>query len=218
MRTWTLALSVCAHAVAIGVVIVAPIFATTDLPEPRRILIFESVTPIQLPDIPQPIRSQPAPTPVQTSAVPLTEPLDLAPEIPRTNAELVVDVGVPDGSGVPTGLFGPVGDVVAPPPSPPVRKEPLPIGGNIRPPARVRYVQPVYPRFALQGGVQGTVILQAVIDEQGSVREVKVLRSIPLLDDAAVQAVAQWKFTPTLLNGTPVPVVMTVTVGFALQK
>jgi protein TonB len=50
------------------------------------------------------------------------------------------------------------------------------------------------------------------------VREVKVLRSIPLLDDAAVQAVSQWKFTPTLLNGVTVPVVMTVTVTFALQK
>lgn len=218
MRTWTLALSVCAHAVAIGVVIVAPIFATTDIPEPRRILIFESVTPIQLPDIPQPVRTQPAPTSVQASAVPLTEPPDLAPETPRVIAQPLIDIGVPDGSGVPNGLFGPVGDGVAPPPAPAARKEPVPIGGHIRPPTRVRYVEPVYPRFALQGGVQGTVILQAVIDEQGSVREVKVLRSIPLLDDAAVRAVSQWQFTPTLLNGTPVPVVMTVTVGFALTK
>ena len=62
------------------------------------------------------------------------------------------------------------------------------------------------------------MILRATIDEKGSVREVKVLRSVPLLDDAAVQAVSQWTFTPTLLNGTPVPVVMTVTVGFTLQK
>ena len=62
------------------------------------------------------------------------------------------------------------------------------------------------------------MILQAVIDETGNVREVKVLRSVPLLDDAAIQAVANWKFTPTLLNGTAVPVVMTVTVGFTLTK
>ena len=218
MRTWTLALSVCAHAVAIGALIVAPMFATTDLPEPRRILMFESVTPIQLPDIPQPVRTQPAPTPARASVVPATEPLDLVPETLRANIQPLVDLGVPDGSGVPNGIFGPVGDGVAPPPAPTVRKEPVPIGGNIRPPTRVRYIAPVYPRFALQGGVQGTVILQAVIDERGSVREVKVLRSIPLLDDAAVQAVSQWTFTPTLLNGTPVPVVMTVTVAFALQK
>ena len=62
------------------------------------------------------------------------------------------------------------------------------------------------------------MILQAVIDEKGSVREVRVLRGHPLLDDAAMQAVGQWQFTPTLLNGTTVPVVMTVTVGFTLQK
>ena len=190
MRTWTLVVSVCAHAVAIGAVIVAPIFATTDLPEPRRVLIFETITPIQIPDIPQPVRAQPAPAPVQASSVPLTPPLDLAPETPRASAHPPADIGVPDGSGVPNGLFAPVADGVAPPLLPEVRKEPVPVGGNIRPPTRVRYVEPVYPRFALRGGVQGTVILQAVIDEQGRVREVKVLRSIPLLDDAAVQAVA----------------------------
>ncbi len=104
------------------------------------------------------------------------------------------------------------------PPPTPARKDPLPVGGNIRPPARVVYVQPVYPQIALAARKEGTVILQAVIDENGSVREVKVLRSVPLLDDAAVQAVSQWKFTPTLLNGAPVPVVMTVTVGFTLQR
>jgi protein TonB len=80
------------------------------------------------------------------------------------------------------------------------------------------YVAPVYPQIALASRVQGTVILQAVIDEQGSVRELKVLRGHPLLDAAAMQAVAKWQFAPTLLNGTPVPVVMTVTVAFTLQK
>jgi protein TonB len=66
--------------------------------------------------------------------------------------------------------------------------------------------------------VQGTVILQATIDEEGSVRKLSVLRGHPLLDDAALQAVAKWQFTPTLLNGTTVPIVMTVTVTFSLTK
>jgi protein TonB len=96
--------------------------------------------------------------------------------------------------------------------------DPIPIGGNIRPPTRVVYVAPAYPQFALAARKEGTVILQAVIDETGNVREVKVLRSVQLLDGAALQAVANWKFTPTLLNGKAVPVVMTVTVAFALMK
>jgi TonB family protein len=82
----------------------------------------------------------------------------------------------------------------------------------------VVYIQPVYPSLALAARKEGTVILQAIIDENGGVREVKVLRSIPLLDAAAVHAVSQWKFTPTTLNGTTVPVVMTVTVSFTLQR
>jgi protein TonB len=65
--------------------------------------------------------------------------------------------------------------------------------------------------------VQGVVILEAVIGEDGTVQNVRVLRSKPLLDDAAVEAVRQWRFTPTLLNGQPVPVVMTVTVAFTLN-
>jgi len=82
----------------------------------------------------------------------------------------------------------------------------------------VVYVAPVYPPLALAARVQGTVILQATIDEEGSVRKLSVLRGHPLLDDAALQAVAKWQFTPTLLNGTTVPIVMTVTVTFSLTK
>jgi len=66
-------------------------------------------------------------------------------------------------------------------------------------------------------GVEGVVILEAVIAEDGSVRDVRVLRSNPLLEAAALEAVRQWRFSPTLLNGEPVPVVMTVTVAFRLH-
>ena len=65
--------------------------------------------------------------------------------------------------------------------------------------------------------MQGIVILEAVIGPTGKVTEVKVLRSVPLLDEAAITAVKQWVYTPTLLNGVPVPVIMTVTVNFTLQ-
>jgi len=76
---------------------------------------------------------------------------------------------------------------------------------------------PDYPAIARSARVTGTVILEAVIAEDGTVRDVRVLRSIRLLDEAAIEAVRQWRFTPTLLNGEAVPVIMTVTVAFNLN-
>jgi protein TonB len=219
MRTWTLVLSVCAHAVAIAAVIVVPIFATADLPDPRRPLTFEAIIPIVTPDIPVAPRSQPARQPVAaTQPIPLTEPKDLPPETPPAVPDVPPDLVAAGGTGVPTIGVGPSGDVVIAPPPRPARKDPVRVGGVIRPPTRIVYVAPVYPQMALAARAQGTVILQAVIDEQGSVGELDVLRGHPLLDAAAMQAVAKWQFTPTLLNGTTVPVVMTVTVTFALTK
>jgi protein TonB len=61
------------------------------------------------------------------------------------------------------------------------------------------------------------VIIEATIGGDGKVIDAKVLRSVPMLDEAALDAVRQWEFTPTLLNGAPVPIVMTVTVNFKLQ-
>ena len=91
------------------------------------------------------------------------------------------------------------------------------VGGNIKPPQKTSDVQPVYPPIAQSARVQGIVIIEATIGPDGAVKDAKVLRSIPLLDQAALDAVRQWVFTPTLLNGVPVPVIMTVTVQFTLQ-
>jgi protein TonB len=78
-------------------------------------------------------------------------------------------------------------------------------------------VAPVYPDIARSARVEGTVILEAVISATGRVDQVRLLRSVPLLDSAAIDAVRQWLFTPTMLNGEPIPVVMTVTVTFSLH-
>jgi len=94
--------------------------------------------------------------------------------------------------------------------------EPLRIGGNIRPPQKTKDVTPQYPRAATAERVTGVVILDVLVDPDGSVAVVEVLRSVPGLDNAAVAAVQQWEYTPTLLNGVPVPVIMTVTVNFQL--
>jgi TonB family protein len=91
------------------------------------------------------------------------------------------------------------------------------VGGNIKPPTKIKDVRPQYPPDAEQARIQGVVVLEVVIDENGMVKDAQVLRSIPMLDAAAVDAVRQWEFTTTLLNGQAVPVIMTVTVQFSLQ-
>jgi TonB family protein len=110
---------------------------------------------------------------------------------------------------------------IAPPPPPPAPafdKPAIRVGGNIAAPTKVVDVKPLYPAEALADKIQGVVILEARIDEDGNVSDARVLRSIPMLDQAAIDAVKQWKFVPTLLNGAPVPVIMTVTVNFTLQQ
>jgi protein TonB len=91
------------------------------------------------------------------------------------------------------------------------------VGGQIRAPQQLRKINPVYPPIAQSARVQGVVILEATIGTDGKVKDVKVLRSIPLLDQAAIDAVRQWEYTPTMLNNVPVPVIMTVTVQFTLS-
>jgi protein TonB len=110
-----------------------------------------------------------------------------------------------------------------PPPAPPWVREgatigtPVRIGGEIKPPIKTKDVRPVYPAEARDAKVQGVVILELVVGPDGRVDRVAVLRSIPSLDQPAIDAVKEWEFTPTLLNGTPVPVLMTVTVNFTLK-
>jgi protein TonB len=93
----------------------------------------------------------------------------------------------------------------------------LRVGGAIPPPRKVRDVRPVYPADAMAAGVQGVVILELRIESDGTVGDVRVLRSIPLLDQAAIDAARQWVFTPTLLNGVPTPAIITTTVNFLQQ-
>ena len=88
------------------------------------------------------------------------------------------------------------------------------IGGEIKPPTKIKNVQPVYPAIARSARVAGAVTIEATIGPDGNVMDAKVVRSVPLLDQAALDAVRQWEYTPTLLNGGPVPVRVTVTINF----
>jgi TonB family protein len=94
---------------------------------------------------------------------------------------------------------------------------PLRIGGKIQAPKKIKDVKPVYPAVAQSARVAGAVTIEATIGPDGKVTDAKVVHSIPLLDQAALDAVRQWEYLPTLLNGVPVPVLVTVTINFTPQ-
>ena len=87
-------------------------------------------------------------------------------------------------------------------------------GGRIMPPKKIKDVPPVYPALAQSAHISGAVTIEATIGTDGKVVDAKVVRSIPMLDEAALDAVRQWEYLPTMLNGVPVPVLVTVTVNF----
>ena len=140
--------------------------------------------------------------------------------LPARDAQLLAERGR-GRSGGPVGVIG--GVVGAVPPSPPPPPPPpdwapgaVRIGGNVLVPTKTKHVAPEYPPIAQSARVQGVVIIEAIVGRDGHIQDARILRSIPLLDQAALDAVKQWEYTPTLLNGQPVPVIMTMTVQFTL--
>jgi protein TonB len=219
-RRYSVPLSIAAHTAVIIAAIIVPLLATNSgiLPTPPAMLAFVGTPPLpSAPPPPSPPRTtteQPRPA-TNADAAPINAPHEIAPETPsQPNRSLISAIEGAGAGEIPGG----VGEHTAPPPPPPVTlRAPRPVGGDIRPPAKVRDVRPAYPRIAQAARVQGLVIIEATIGPDGKVRDAKVLRSIPLLDAAALEAVRQWEYTPTLLNGVPVPIVMTITVQFTLQ-
>lgn len=92
------------------------------------------------------------------------------------------------------------------------------IGNGVRPPRKIHDVQPAYPPAAREAGIQGLVILDATISPTGEVSDIKVLKSVPELDQAAIDAVEQWRWEPTLVDGEPVSILLTVTINFMLPS
>jgi protein TonB len=216
-RTWsTLPWSILMHAALVAAVIAAPLLAPGVQPVPPAMMAFRAAAP--LPPPPPPARAAAPKALVElTRAVPVEAPSGIKPD----SGLVAPDEGPPEGveRGVPDGLPGSGLNLVPgpPPPPPPTPTAPVRPGGDLRPPTRTRNVHPVYPAIAQAARVQGIVIVEAIIGTDGKVRDTKVLRSIPLLDQAAVEAVRQWEYTPSRLNGVPVPVIMTVTVNFTLR-
>lgn len=220
----TLPVSLLLHTVAAALIVIVPLLSADQLPDPASAVKAFFVEPMAAP-APPPPPPPPAPRPANAPKIvpkPIVENQFVAPvEVPEEiTPEESIDMGVEGGAGgveggVPGGVVG--GIVGGLPDAPPPPVQAVRVGGQIKEPKKLKHVAPIYPDIAKQARVQGVVILECTISPQGKVTDVKVLRGIPLLDQAAIDAVKQWVYTPTLLNGVPVPVIMTVTVNFKLS-
>jgi protein TonB len=108
-----------------------------------------------------------------------------------------------------------VGGIPNAPPA--AAQAPVRVGGQIKAPEVLHRVEPRYPPVAQNAHVAGTVVLEAIVDKAGRVQSVRVLRGIPLLNESAVEAVKQWRYSPLMLNGQATPFILTVTVTFQFQ-
>jgi len=133
--------------------------------------------------------------------------------------------GVPGGTpgGVIGGIISSVPQAAPPPPPPPVKQEVKPqirritVGGNVQQAMLIYQPKPVYPPLAKQARIQGTVKFTAIIGRDGTIQNLTLVSGHPLLVQAATEAVKQWRYKPTLLNGEPVEVVTQIDVNFTLS-
>jgi periplasmic protein TonB len=224
-RSWyTLPLSIGAHAGALAAVLVIPLMATGDLPAIRRAITFGDIE--IMPVAPPPPRLRTARPPgahveaPARDAAPVDPPPAIGPERIEASDSAIDITG--DPNGVDGGIPIDSDRTFLPPPPPPPQPErptgPIRPGGKIVAPQRIVYVQPVYPSIAQSAGIEGRVVIEAIVGPSGEVKDVRVVKSARFLDDAALTAVRQWKYTPTLLNGTPVSVLLTVSVDFKLSR
>jgi len=212
--------SIVLHAAGLAAIADSQLLSPGPIPTPRQLITFEPL-PVKIAEVPPPPRRS-GRAPIATADAKNVAPVEAPPRIvPDTRVENSgpsipgAEVGVTHGIG--DLISGVVVEHVAPLPSAPPPK-PVRLHAGMQPPRKTVNVEPRYPPLAQATHVEGVVILEAVIDASGNVASVTVLRSIPLLDQAAIDAVSQWRYAPALLNGSAVPVIMMVTLNFTLGR
>ena len=221
-RAYVVPISIVTHLVVVAVLIAIPLFAPGVLPVPATTLMAfinrDVVAPLPRPAAPARTSRAESPSmdPANPFAAPIVSPGVIGPE-PVGDATRGLIRGVEGGDSSALGDL--IGAAVDAPPQPPAPEPsaPIHVGGLVTPPKKIYDVAPIYPTMAQMARVSGLVIIEATIGPSGDVLDAKVLRGKPWLDAAALDAVRKWRFTPTLLNGKAVAVVMTVTVDFKLQ-
>jgi protein TonB len=223
-RSITLPLSIALHTAGAIALVVIPLLVAEETPEPQSGVRAFLVEPLSVapPPPPPPARAaaaprvEPKPRPQQQAFVaPVEVPTEITPEDAIDLGG--VDAGSADGveGGVPGGV---VGGIVGGLPDAPAPVVPVRVGGDVREPKRISAVQPVYPELAVRARLQGTVVVEATLNERGRVVNVSLVQGSPMLTESALEAVSKWVYSPTLVNGVPTPVIMTVKVHFRLNN
>jgi periplasmic protein TonB len=228
-KPWTVVLSMVFQVVFLGILILIPLIYTEALPKTMMATLLVAPPP------PPPPPPPPAATPV-VKVKPQVHLMDagklVAPKVIPKEVKIIKEEAAPDMSagmagGVPGGVAGGsmggvIGGVIggmggAPPPPKPTASR-IRQGGSVQAALLINRVQPVYPPLARQTRISGTVRLHAIISKSGTVESLEVMSGHPLLVRAAMDAVQQWKYKPTLLNGDPVEVDTTIDVIFSLNQ
>ena len=242
-RRWTsLPIAIAFHLALLASVLLAQAWSVSEVPEPDVNVVFFAEAPPPPPPAAAPARSSAPTRPVQTAQEPTVKPPVVQPdETPDTTptpltSPVVSDAPASsDGPGLPWGVDGGVGQgdgdtiggdpdgvqhSIGGDPEPQVDPDlPRRVFGAVKRPEFLSGPQPRYTETARKAGVQGVVILEAVIDEQGRVTDLKVLKGLPMgLDKSAVEAVSQWRYKPATLENRAVKVIFNLTVNFQLQR
>ncbi|MGI8746027.1 MAG: energy transducer TonB [Bryobacteraceae bacterium] len=234
-KPWTVMLSFIGQLVFIGILVLIPLIYTDSLPSAT----LRSLITAPPPPPPPPPPPQAAPPKVIQKVIPrqfdankLMAPKQIPKEIanikeedlppPTTGVVGGVPGGVPGGTpgGVIGGIIGAVPAAGPPPPPPPkaVTPQRIRVGGQVQAANLIRKVTPVYPQLAKQARISGVVRFSALIGKDGSIQNLTVVSGHPLLIAAATEAVKQWQYKPTLLNGEPVEVATQIDVNFTLSQ
>jgi protein TonB len=237
-KSWTVTVSFMVEFVAIGVMILIPLIWTEALPKASLVNFLTAPAP--------PPPPPPPPPPAQVIKVVHVAPrqfngqtLQAPREIPKQVAMITedalppsnigaqvggVDGGIPGGTGFSGGGAGFAPPPPPPPPPPkvdvvkPKVEGPQKISSGVQAAKLIKNPKPIYPTIAKSARIQGTVVLQAYIGKDGTIQNLKMVSTAsPLLVQAAMDAVKQWVYQPTLLNGEPVDVITEITVNFTLQ-
>jgi len=222
------------HAVVIGVPILAGLIFTATL-NPKEFATMMLVAPPPPPPPPPPaaavmVKTQ-APKRVFMSEGRLLAPTVIPKDVAMIKEAAIepdalggVEGGVPGGvpggqmGGVIGGVLGGIAGAVKPPAPTAHSKAPVRVGGRVRRPQVIKQIAPRYPTLARDAHISGEVVIDAVLDEHGSVTEMKIISGPPLFYSAALEALSQWKYEPTYLNDEPISVQLIVTITFHLSQ
>lgn len=229
-KSWSVVLSAIVQGLIVVVFVLIPLIYTEALP--KQLLTTFLVAPAPPPPPPPPAAAvqrivKPVARLIQAgkmmapTVIPKKVEMIKEEEMPPDVGAVGVVGGVPGGiaggsaGGVLGGIIGGSGGGMPPPPKPTQQR--VRVGGNVQQAKMIRQIQPVYPQIAKTAHVQGTVILHAIIAKDGTVQELQYISGPALLMRSAMDAVRQWKYQPTLLNGEPVEVDTTISVVFTLS-